>query len=264
MPQQNPGSSMSPRHSANSDSTRPGPEAEAREIFAPRICLVDPDPLTREQLVEHLRHKGFDVVATTDMEATPPPADMLILALDGMELRASRPKWLAAKPDIPTIVLDRPRVFPGRAAALGFAPDARLSLPIQPRKLVATIRQVLSLARIESVDSREASARLYRFSGWTLHRHGRRLESRDGKSIVLTKLEFEVLKTLLTFPRQLLTRQQLIEVAWGPGKQVESRRLDYPITRLRRHLGDDMKFPTLIKTIVGRGYRLDAEVEKLS
>ena len=253
---------MSPTHSAKSDSMRSDPEAEAREIFAPRIYLLDPDPLTREQLVEYLRHKGFDVVATTDMEAAPPQADMLILALDGMELRASRPKWLAAKPDIPTIVLDRPRAFPGRAAALGFAPDARLSLPIQPRKLVATIRQVLSLARIESVDSREASASRYRFSGWTLHRHGSRLESPDGKSIVLTKLEFTVLKTLLTYPRQLLTRQQLIDFAWGSGRDVESRRLDYPITRLRRHLGDDIKFPTLIKTVVGRGYRLDAEVEK--
>jgi len=255
---------MSPRNTRQSDSRRLGSEAEVAEIFAPRIYLVDPNPLTRAQLVEYLRHKGFDIVATADIEASPAPADLLILALDGMELRGNRPKWLSAKPDIATIVLDRPRVFPGRAAALGFAPDARLSLPIQPRKLVATIRQVLSLARIESADSREASARLYRFAGWTLHRHGRRLESRDAKSVVLTKLEFEVLKTLLTFPRQLLTRQQLIEVAWGPGKQVESRRLDYPITRLRRHLGDDMKFPTLIKTIVGRGYRLDAEVEKLS
>jgi two-component system OmpR family response regulator len=264
MQQQRPGSSMSPRNTRQYDSTRLGPEAEAAEIFAPRIYLVDPDPLTRAQLVEYLRHKGFDIVSTTDIEASPAPADLLILALDGAELRANRPQWLSARPDVATIVLDRPRVFPGRAAALGFTPDARLSLPIQPRKLVATIRQVLSLARVESVDPQEKSARLYRFAGWTLHRHGRRLESRDSKSIVLTKLEFEVLQTLLTFPRQLLTRQQLIDFAWGPDKQVEGRRLDYPITRLRRHLGDDIKFPTLIKTVVGRGYRLDAEVEKLS
>lgn len=255
---------MSPRNTRQSDSTRPGSEAELAEIFAPRIYLVDPDPLTRAQLVEYLRHKGFDVVATTDMEAAPAPADLLILALDGMELRANRPKWLAAKPDIATIVLDRPRVFPGRTAALGFTPDARLSLPIQPRKLVVTIRQVLSLARIEPLDAREESVRLYRFSGWTLHRRGRRLESCDSESIVLTKLEFTVLKTLLTYPRQLLTRQQLIDFAWGSGREVDNRRLDYPIARLRRHLGDDNKFPTLIKTVVGRGYRLDAEVEKIS
>lgn len=260
MPQENLDSSMRSRYSGQSEF--PNAEPGAAAILAPRIYLADPDPLTRAQLVAYLRDKGFDVVATPDMEASPPPADVLIVALDGLEQRANRPKWLLQKPDIPMIVLDRSHVFPGRAAALGFAPDARLSLPVQPRKLVATIRQVLSLARIESVDPSEASVRIYRFSGWTLHRHERRLESPDGKSTLLDLREFEVLKALLTFPRQVLTRQQLIAMAWGSDKDVENRTLDRPVTLLRRHLGDDVKFPVLLKTVVGVGYRLDAEVEK--
>jgi len=262
MPQGNPGLPMRQRHSGKSDWSWPGAEAEGSAIFAPRIYLAAPDPLTRALLAEHLRDKGFDVVATMEMEALPPPVDLLIVALDGMEQRASRPKWFLAKPETPTIVLDRAQVFPGRAAALGFEPDARLSLPIQPRKLVATIRRVLSLARVESVDPGEASVRTYRFSGWTLHCHERRLVSRDGKSVLLDKREFDVLKSLLTFPRQVLTRQQLIALVWGPNKDVENRTLDRPIMRLRRHLGDDVRFPALIKTVVGVGYRLDVEVEK--
>lgn len=262
MHQGTPGLPMRQRHSGKSDLPRPGAEAEVTAIFAPRIYLADPDPLTRALLAEHLRDKGFEVVATADMEASPPPVDVLIVALDGMGQRANRPKWLLDKPDIPTIVLDRSQVFPGRAVALGFAPDARLSLPIQPRKLVATIRQVLSLARIESVDPREASVRIYRFSGWVLHCHERRLASNDGKSVLLDKREFEVLKALLTFPRQVLTRQQLIAMVWGSNKEVENRTLDRPITHLRRHLGDDVRFPALLKTVVGVGYRLDVEVEK--
>jgi len=261
MHRENPASSMSPRVSGQSDLLRPGSEAEP--LFAPRIFLVDPDPLTRALLVDYLRAKGFDIVATADMEASPPLVDVLIVALDGTEQRANRPKWLSEKPDVPTIVLDRSHVFPGRAAPLGFAPDARLSLPVQPRKLVATIRRVLSLARIESVDPREASVRIYRFSGWALYPEERRLVSHDGKSTLLEKREFEVLKALLTFPRQLLTRQQLIAIVWGAGMEVENRTLDRPITRLRRHLGDDVRYPTLIKTVVGLGYRLDVEVEKL-
>jgi two-component system, OmpR family, response regulator len=261
MHRENSGSSMSPRYSGRSDLPRSGNEAEA--LFAPRIFLVDPDPLTRVLLVDYLRGKGFDIVATADMEVAPPLVDALIVALDATEQRANRPKWLAEKPDVPTIVLDRSHVFPGQAAPLGFAPDARLSLPVQPRKLVATIRRVLSLARIESVDPREASVRIYRFSGWELHAAERRLASHDGKSTLLDKRECEVLKALLTFPRQLLTRQQLIAIVWGAGMEVENRTLDRPITRLRRHLGDDVRYPTLIKTVVGLGYRLDAEVEKL-
>ena len=253
---------MGKPYSTQPDFLQPGSDANMTAIFAPRIYLVDPDPLTRVLLVDYLRDKGFDVAAATDMEVSPPPVDVLIVALDGMEQRANRPRWLLEKPDIPTIVLDRSHVFPGRAAPLGFTPDARLSLPTQPRKLVATIRRVLSLARIESVDPGEASVRTYRFCGWALHCQEHRLESHDGTSILLGKREFEVLKALLTFPRQVLTRQQLIVMVWGTDKDVENRTLDRPITCLRRHLGDDVRFPRLIKTVVGTGYRLDADVEK--
>lgn len=248
---------MSRRTAGQSD--LPHPNAEA--LFAPRIYLADPDPLTRVELVTYLRDKGFDIVVATDMEAAPPRVDAVIVALEAMASRTSRPCWLLHKPAAPILVLDRPHAFPGRVAPLGFVPDARLSLPVQPRKLVATIRQVLSLARIESVDPRESKARRYRFAGWTLDAEAREL-SREGGSISLDLREFEVLRILLIFPRQVLTRQQLIAMVWGSDKDVENRTLDRPITRLRRHLGDDVRFPVLIKTIVGTGYRLDADVEK--
>jgi DNA-binding response OmpR family regulator len=262
MHQGNPGLLLSPHYSVQSDLPRPGAEAESTPLFAPRIYLVDPDPLTLVLLMKYLRDKGFDVVAATDMEASPPPVDMLIVVLDGMEPRANRPGWLLEKPGMPTIVLDRSHVFPGRAAPVGFTPDARLSLPTQPRKLVATIRQVLSLARIESVDPCEAAVRIYRFSGWTLYPYERRLESRHGTSVLLEKRDCEVLRALLTFPHQVLTRQQLIDLVFGSGKKIKNGTLDRFITHLRRHLGDDVKFPTLIKTVVGTGYRFDAYVEK--
>lgn len=240
----------------------PGAGSGTTDTFAPRIYLADPDPLTRTQLVEYLRDKGFDIVAATDLDATIPLVDVLIVAMDTMEPRARRPQWLSEKPRVPIIVLDRSYAFPSRAVPLSFTPDARLSLPVQPRKLLATIRRVLSLARIESVDPCEAAVRIYRFSGWTLYPQKRRLKSRDGTSVLLDKRDCEVLRALLTFPRQILTRQQLIDLVWGPGKEIENRTLDRPITYLRRHLGDDVKFPTLIKTVVGTGYRLDADVEK--
>lgn len=264
MAQENFGSPMSTRYSGQSDWLRMVSEAGAMAVSGPRICLVDPDPLTRTLLGDYLRGKGFDIFAATDMETSPPspPADLLIVALDRMEQRANRPRWLSEKPKIPTIVLDRTYEHPGRVASLGFAPDAWLSFPTQPRKLVVTIKRVLSMARVEYVDLSEASVREYRFSGWTLHCYERRLESRDGESTPLGKQEFEVLRALLAYPRQLLTRQQLIAIAWDPDKAVENRRLDRPITLLRRHLGDDVKFPALLKTVVGVGYRFDVDVEK--
>lgn len=257
-----PGSVLRTPFTSQSDFLRPGAEAEISAIFAPRLYLVNADPQTRAQLASCLREKGFDVVAATDMYAAPPPVDVLIVALDGLGSHANVPKWLAAKPVTPLIVLDRPQVFPGRTAPLSFAPDARLSLPVQPRKLVATIRQALSLARIESVDSGEVAARVYRFAGWMLDSAAHQLTSRDGATILLDPRESDVLKALLTFPRQVLTRAHLIAMVWGSGEAIENRTLDRPITRLRRHLGDDVRYPVLLKTVVGVGYRLDVDVEK--
>ncbi|MDP3419468.1 MAG: response regulator transcription factor [Thiobacillus sp.] len=253
---------MRPPLSSQPGVLRPDAEADISAIFAPRLYLVDADPQTRAQLVSCLREKGFDVVAATDMNAAPPPADVLIVALAGLGPRANVPEWLAAKPATPLIVLDRPQVFPGRTAPLSFAPDARLSLPVQPRKLVATIRQALSLARIESADRDAATARTYRFAGWLLDSEARQLTARDGTTILLDPRECDVLKALLTFPRQVLTRPHLIAMVWGAGEAIENRTLDRPITRLRRHLGDDVRFPVLLKTVVGVGYRLDVDVEK--
>lgn len=253
---------MPSRFHGYSDWPEPGADPGSSALFAPRIYLADPDPLTRAELAGYLRDKGFDIVAATDMDAAPPPVDVVIVALDAMKPRANRPHWLGAKLAFPLVVLDRASVFPGRAAPLGFTPDARLSLPVHPRKLVATIRHVMSLARVESVDPGEDAVRIYRFAGRTLHCDQRRLASREGTSIQLDKREYEVLRALLTFPRQLLTRQQLIALVWGSDVAIDNRTLDRPVTRLRRHLGDDVKFPVLLKTVVGAGYRLDVDVEK--
>jgi two-component system, OmpR family, response regulator len=253
-----------PMRSRQGPSSGPQPDTDAwaTATLGPRIALADPDPLTRTLLAEYLRGKGFEVCASEDMAEPPPPVDAIIVALGDGSARASRPAWLAYTPNIPVIVLDRSSVFPGCAAALDFVPHARLSLPVPPRKLVATIRQALSLACIESADPQDASVQAYRFSGWTLHCHERQLESPEGHFTRLDKREFEVLRTFLRFPRQVLTRQQLIAVVWSAHAKVDNRTLDRPITRLRRHLGDDVRFPALIKTVIGIGYRLDADVDK--
>jgi len=181
-----PGLSKGSRAVAATDWRLAGGEPAVTVIFAPRLYLVDSNPVTRELLVEYLLDKGFDIVVATDPQAMPPLVDAMIVALDAPPVFAERPRWLAKKPDIPMIVLDRPQLFPGPVASLGFAPDARLSMPVQPRKLVATIRQVLSLARIERADAGEASARAYRFGEWTLDCQTRRLDAIDGAAITLT------------------------------------------------------------------------------
>ncbi|MFN3751827.1 MAG: winged helix-turn-helix domain-containing protein [Thiobacillus sp.] len=243
----------------------PRADAGVDAIFAPRLGLLDANPVTRALLVELLYDKGFDVVAGTDPAALPSAVDAWILAVDGMPQHARRPAWLLEKPAVPVIVLDRPPVLSGLGTPLGFTPDARLDLPVPPRKLVATIRQVLSRVRVPIIETGDASARAYRFDGWTLHVGERRLQSMAGRTVLLGRQECEALKALLSFPRQVLTREQLSTAIWGTCKSriLSPRMLDGPIRRLRRHLGEDVRYPRLIKTVVGVGYRLDADVDPL-
>ena len=239
-----------------------GAAAGVDKIFAPQLGLVDPNPVTRALLVELLHDKGFDVVTAADMAGMPPVVEALILALDGKPPHEKRSAWLARKPAVPVIVLDRPHVFSGLVAPIGFTPDARLALPVPPRKLIATIRQLLSRVRIDAVETGATPVRAYRFCGWTLHVGERQLVSPTGHPVRLSRQESKALNALLRFPRQVLTRQQLIAVIWGTHKAIPSRMLDDPIKRLRRHFGEDVRFPRLIKTVVGVGYRLDTDVEK--
>lgn len=230
-------------------------------IFAPRLCLIDPNPVTRGLLAELLHDKGFDVVETADMAALPSAVELLIFILDGVSPQARRPAWLVEQPAVPVIVLDRPHLLSGLVAPLGFTPDARLGMPVPPRKLIATIRQMLSRARIDPTPAGETAVHVYHFCGWTLHVRERRLASHDGQSVALSRQECELLVALLRFPRQVLSRQQLVGAIRGTHKTASLRTLDGPIRRLRRHLGEDVRFPRLIKTVVGVGYRLDADVE---
>lgn len=250
------------RCSQNSDSSRHSHAVAGIAVaFAPRLGLVDANPATRTLLVDFLRDHGFDVVEAGELPDPLPPVDALVLALDATAAKTRRAGRMAKKLALPVIVLERPPLFPGLSAPARFAPDARLAVPVPPRKLVATIRQVLSLARVEGEAPETDAASGYRFGAWTLDCGARRLESASGASVRLSKTDFEVLQTLLRFPRQVLTRRQLIDSLWGAKREVEGRALDAPITRLRRHLGEDVRFPRLIRTVVGVGYRLDADVE---
>ena len=75
------GSHMRPRHSGAS-LTRSAAEADVTAIFAPRICLVDSDPVTRTALADYLSDKGFYILAPAVMDVSPAFVDVLIVALD--------------------------------------------------------------------------------------------------------------------------------------------------------------------------------------
>jgi DNA-binding response OmpR family regulator len=138
--------------------------------------------------------------------------------------------------------------------------DDYLTKPFSPRELLARIRAVLRRAQAGRAERRNTELRAYRFAGWELRTGTRRLISPEGKDVTLTSGEFSLLVAFLKAPRQVLSRDRLLE-ATRLYDDVYDRSIDVQILRLRRKIERDPAEPSLIRTERGAGYYFDCEVE---
>jgi DNA-binding response OmpR family regulator len=83
--------------------------------------------------------------------------------------------------------------------------------------------------------------------------YARRLVWLNGKSIQLTRKEYELLEMLVRHAGEVATREQLLSIVWGYNNQVRTRTLDVHVRRLRKKLGNYAE--QHIETIFGTGYR---------
>ncbi|MDR2298783.1 MAG: winged helix-turn-helix domain-containing protein [Comamonas sp.] len=103
----------------------------------------------------------------------------------------------------------------------------------------------------------------FRFAGWELRLRSRRLISPEGKEVSLTKTECTLLQVLLHRPRQIMSREQIMDMAQTE-TSVFDRAVDVQMLRLRRKVETSGNAPALLKTKRGAGYFLDADVQVLN
>lgn len=247
----------------------PNPETAATGTHSSHIMLVEPDPHVRAVLGEYLRNYGYSVAVPAGINIPwsrihTAAFDVLVVNPASITQNASAAQRRLAMADIPAIALGGLDEDLNRLSRFGCQFHARLRYPVQPRKLLVTIRRVIIEVRIASGLPEKEPAREFRFAGWTLYADLRQIVSREGKTIRLGEKEHRVLKALLTFPNQALSREQLIEVAFRSDKGISARSVETAIHRLRHHLGDDARFPGVIKTFRGVGYMLGVPVEKVA
>ncbi len=82
-------------------------------------------------------------------------------------------------------------------------------------------------------------------------------------AVPLSTGEYNLLLALVTRPRQVLTRDQLLDLAQGRDMAAFDRSIDNQISRLRKKVEPNPKEPKFIKTVWGGGYTLAAEVSRL-
>jgi two-component system catabolic regulation response regulator CreB len=226
--------------------------------MAQRILVVEDEPAIAECVAYALKRDGFGVdIAQSCEEATrgAPGAALIVLDLmlpdgSGFDLIGQLRR---AGELTPIIVLSSRDGEADRVAALETGADDYVMKPFSPREVVARVRAVLRRAA-RSVEGTLPGNRI----AIGVDDSTRRAQV-DGKALELTRVEFDLLASLLESPGRVYTRAQLIDRVWGDGFAITDRTVDSHVKSLRRKVSDAGGDPGLIETVRGVGYRVTDE-----
>jgi len=217
--------------------------------------LIVEDEINLARLVElELSLEGYIVTVANDgltglTKARETPPDLLILdwmmpGITGIEicrrLRATGNK-------APVILLTAKEDVGDRVAGLDAGADDYVIKPFKIEELLARVRAHLRRTHEDNPD-------LLQFTDLSLNRRTREV-FREGRSIELTAKEFDLLDYLMTHPRQVITRDQILEKVWGYDFMGDSNIIEVYVRYLRLKL-EERQEKRLIQTIRGVGYVL--------
>lgn len=221
---------------------------------ARRILVVEDDARIALLLLDYLRNDGHHAQALADgqlalSEIRHAPPDLLILdlmlpGLDGVSLCRAVRQFSA----VPILMLTARVDELDRLLGLNSGADDYVCKPFSPREVMARVQALLRRAEGRFT----VTARV-----WNIDDGGLRIAWR-GQWLLLTPLEFRMLRHLLSQPGRVFSRAQLLESAHGDLRDVNDRAIDTHVKNLRRklqtvHAGDDC-----ITSVYGVGYRFDA------
>jgi len=234
----------------------------------PHLLLVDDERSIREPLAKYLEKQGFRVTQAGDAEAartriTAYAIDLVILDImmpgeDGLSLT----RHIRETSELPVILLTAKSEETDRIVGLEMGADDYVVKPFSPRELAARVKVILRRAATGSRQNAPETGS-YGFAGWVLKTGERALVDREGVSVPLSTGEYNLLLALVQRPRQVLTRDQLLDLTQGREAGAFDRAIDNQVSRLRKKVEADAKNPDLIKTVWGGGYTLAAEVTRL-
>ncbi len=223
-----------------------------------RILVVDDEPAVRESLASSLTFEDYEVGTAVDgldalgaLERDRPDLvilDVLMPRLDGL----TTCRRMRARGDtLPVLMLTARETIGDRVTGLDAGADDYLVKPFELDELLARVRALLrrSAPATRPDDGGTASE----YAGLRMDTLTREV-SRDGRELTLTRTEYALLEMFLDHPRQVLTRERILETVWGFDFEPASNSLDVYVMYLRRKLGE----PRTIHTVRGVGYVLRA------
>ncbi|MCP4166588.1 MAG: response regulator transcription factor [Chloroflexi bacterium] len=225
----------------------------------PTILVVEDEPSIAEVASLYLKRAGYDVTLVNDGQKaldwlglnTPDLVvlDLMLPNVDGLEIT----RWLRTRSDIPIIMLTARREETDRILGLEMGADDYVVKPFSPRELVSRVRAVLRRTQGTAAVGGEPALS---FQDLSIDPKTR-LVTVAGTEKALTAREFDLLLVLARHPRQVFTRDQLLDSVWGISEFIDPSTVTVHVRRLREKLESDPSKPCHIQTVWGVGYKFE-------
>lgn len=224
----------------------------------PEILIVEDEPSIAEVVELYLRRAGYQVRAVSDggaalklLEDHLPDLlvlDIMLPGVDGFSIL----RWLRDRSDTPVIFITARREEVDRIAGLEMGADDYVVKPFSPQELVSRVRAVLR--RIHRED--DAAEKPLHYGDLGIDPQTR-LITLGEQEIILTSREFDLLWLLACHPRQVFTREQLLERVWGGADYIDPGTVTVHLRRLREKIEKNASEPVRLVTVWGVGYKFE-------
>ena len=223
------------------------------------ILVVEDEPSIAEVVSLYLRRAEYQVTIARDgleaqnhIESSPPDLivmDLMLPVINGFELT----RWLREFSDIPIIMLTARRDEIDRIAGLEMGADDYVLKPFSPQELISLVRAVL---RRTSSKKGTPIEQPISYASMEINPQTRLVTINDHE-FNLTAKEFDTLWLLAQNPRQVFTRNQVLEQVWGISDYIDPSTVTVHIRRLREKIELDPSNPQHILTVWGVGYKFE-------
>jgi len=224
------------------------------------MLIVEDDPDIRMGLREYFDMEGYEVETAEDGEVAleamknAEQCDVVLLDImlpkkDGFEiLREAQEMGFSA----PVLVLTAKGEQEAKLKGFGLGADDYITKPFNVEELAARVKAILQ----RTMPPDKAPMDVYQIGdveiNFTTHE-----AHRNGEEVNFTALEFDILRYLIQYRGQTVTRKQLLRDVWGIYEEIITRTIDRHMASVRKKIEPDPSSPEHIKTVYGIGYRFE-------
>ena len=223
-----------------------------------RILIVEDDHRMQKVLTRIFTREGF-AVNTADngrtaldlFQSEAPTAVLLDLMLPQISGRDVCRHMKGTSPDTPVVILSSIADVIDKVLLLEMGADDYVTKPFSPRELLARVQAAIRRQNRKSTQVLKAT---YRFGNCVIDFDGMSAKC-DGNAVVLTALEFKLLRFFVSNASVVLSRELLLDRVWGYNAYPSTRTVDQQMLKLRQKLEIDPANPVHLLTIYGAGYK---------